>query len=136
MHLGIRTVFKSAGTLCQALTRVKAARPEIKKKKVIYEVPCKDCGKSCIGEMGRNLEKKLTEHKAAVRRGDRKNGIAVHVQDYDHHVDWEAAWVIDQEPLYWPRRVREAIHIAKNSGTSINLDCVLALDPIQSGPPF
>lgn len=33
------------------------------------------------------------EHRAAVRRGDRKNGIAVHLQDYNHHVDCEVAWI-------------------------------------------
>ena len=70
-----------------------------------------DCEKSYIGETGRSLQKRLTEHKAAVRRGDSKNGIAVHVQKHDHRVDWEVAKVIDQEQRYWPRRIREAIHI-------------------------
>ena len=37
------------------------------------------------------------------------------VKDYDHRVDWEAAWVIDQEPLYWPRRIMEATANAKRS---------------------
>ena len=64
--LGIR----AGGTLRQTLTRVKTATPEMKKE-VIYEVPCMDCEKSYIGETG----KRLTEHKAAVRRGDSKNGI-------------------------------------------------------------
>ena len=46
---------------------------------------------SYICETGRSLQKRLTEHKGAVRRGDSKNGIAVHVQKHDHRVDWEAA---------------------------------------------
>ena len=57
----------------------------------------------------------LTEHKAAVRRGDSKNGrTVVHVQKYDNHVDWEAARVIDQKQhgttIYWPRRIRDYTH--------------------------
>ena len=67
---------------------MKTATPEMKRKEVIYEVPCQ---KSYIGETGRSLQKRMTEHKVVVRRGDRKNGIAVHVQDYDHRVDWEGA---------------------------------------------
>lgn len=131
--LGVKAVFKSQGTLRQWLTKVKTARPELRKKDVIYEVPCKDCDSKYIGETGRNLQKRLSEHKAAVRRGDRKNGIAVHLQDHDHRVDWEAAKVIGQEPHYWRRRVMEAIHIAKQENTS-NLDCGLTLDPVWT--PF
>jgi len=127
-------VFKSGGTLRQALTRVKTATPEMKKKEVIYEVPCMDCDKSYIGETGRSLQKRLTEHKAAVRKGVSKNGIAVHVQKHDHRVDWEAARIIDQEQRYWPRRIREAIHIANKNGLSTNLDCGLNIDSIWS--PF
>jgi len=70
---------------------VKSARPELKKKEVVYEVPCMDCDSKYIGETGRNLQKRLMEHKAAVRNGDRKNGIAVHLQDHDHRVNWGAA---------------------------------------------
>ena len=106
----------------------------MKKKDIIYEIPCKDCDMNYIGETGRSLQKRLTEHKAAVRRGDQKNGVAVHVQNYDHRVDWEAAHIIEQEPWYWPRRVREAIHIANKRGSSTNLDCGLILDPVWS--PF
>lgn len=42
-------------------------------KKVINEVPCTDCQKSYIHRFDRE---ELTEHKAVVRRGDHKNGIA------------------------------------------------------------
>ena len=36
----------------------------------------KDCDTSYIGETGRDLHKRIVEHKAAVRRKDDKNGIA------------------------------------------------------------
>ena len=94
-------------------------------KEVVYEVPCRDCECSYIGEIGRNLQKRLTEHKAAVRRGDRNNGIAVHASDHDHRVDWEAARVLEQEPRYWKRRTLEAIHIMRHGNTT-NLDCMQA----------
>ena len=85
-RLGVRVVFKSHGILCRTLMRVKNAR-QLKMKEVVYEVPCKDCECSYIGETGRNLQKRLTEHKAAVRKGDRNNGIAVHALDHVHWVD-------------------------------------------------
>ena len=102
-RLGVRVAFKSHGTQRRTLMRVKNARPELKMKEVVYEVPCKDCKFSYIGETRRNLKKRLMEHKAAVRRGDRNNGIVVHAWDHDHRVDWEAARVLELEPQYWKR---------------------------------
>ena len=78
--IGERTIFKSHGTLRQLLTKVKIRTSELKKKEVVYRVPCQDCDGAYIGETGRSLQKRLTEHKYAVRTNDRKNGIAVHDQ--------------------------------------------------------
>ena len=41
--IGVRTVFKSNGTLRQLLTRVKTKTPELKKRGVVYRIPCRDC---------------------------------------------------------------------------------------------
>lgn len=46
---------------------MKSTRPELKKKEVVYEVPCMDCDSKYIGETGRNLQKRLMEHNAAAR---------------------------------------------------------------------
>ena len=81
----------------------------------MYEVPCMDCSRSYIGETGRTLQKRLVEHKAAVRRGDTNNGIAVHAWEHQHRVDWENASVLKQEPGYWKRRVLEAIEIQRHA---------------------
>ena len=61
--IGVRTVFKSKGTLRQLLTRVKSKRPTMKKKGVVYKIPCQDCDAVYIGETGRSLQKRLAEHK-------------------------------------------------------------------------
>ena len=76
-----------------------------------------------IGETGRTLEKRLSEHKGAVKRNDTKNGIAVHA--------WKTALEVKQvETNYTQRRTVEAIHIRKQKVTS-NLDCGLALAHTQ-----
>ena len=104
----------------------KAGHPSTKKKGVIYEIPCKDCPRVYIGETGRTLEKRLSEHKAAVKKNDPKNGIAVHAWANQHQVNWEAASVKQEERIYWRRRVLEALHIHQQHQTS-NLDCGLCL---------
>ena len=45
------------------------------KKGVIYEVPCKDCPCVYIGETGRTLEKRLSEHKTEVKKNDPKMAL-------------------------------------------------------------
>ncbi len=58
---------------------VKNKIPEEKKTGVVYEVSCLDCSQ-VIGETGRALQKRLAEHRQAVKRSEDKNGIAVYTQ--------------------------------------------------------
>ena len=99
------------------------------KKNIVYKVPCMDCEKVYVGETSRNLKRRLTEHKGAVKREDRKNGIATHTWDHEHRVNWEEARVVRTEPHYWKRRMLEALRIQSIGNTS-NLDCGLTLNPV------
>ena len=126
--LGVKTVTSSRSTLRSSLVNVKQPRPDRKKKGVVYEVPCKDCPSVYIGVTGRTLEKRLSEHKSAVKKNDPKNGIAVHSWTNQHQVNWEAATVKQEEGSYWKRRVLEALHIHQQPQTS-NLDCGLNINP-------
>ena len=65
-----------------------------------------------------------TEHKAAVKRQDQNNGIAVHTWKMNHRPDWETASVKTTVKHHWKRRILEALHIQKQKST-INLDCGL-----------
>jgi hypothetical protein len=114
--------------------KVKTPREDMKED-VAYKVPCMDCDTSYIrvGETGRDLHMQIVEHKAAIRRKDDKNGIAVHANVHNHHVDWKGAKILEQDPRYWRRRRLEAIHILKKKNKS-NLDCGLALNTIWT--PF
>ena len=109
--LGIKAIFKSSNIFRQSLVHVKNSIPDEKKKGVVYEVPCMDCELVYIGETGRTMQKRVTEHKTALRKYDKNNGIAVHAWRVDHRIDWEAARVTARAPRYWKRRVVEALQI-------------------------
>ena len=68
--MGIRTVFKSTGTLRQLLMNVKTPTLEMNGKEVVYQIPCQDCDSVYIGETGRSLGKRIMEHKYAVQRSE------------------------------------------------------------------
>ena len=124
--VNLKLVTKPHRTIRQTLVNVKNRVPEEKRTGVVYEVPCHDRDHVYVGETGRTLKKRLAEHKQAVRRFDEKNGIAVHVYQHDHHIDWESARVVENEMFYWRRRVLEAIRIHSHPST-MNLDCGLNL---------
>lgn len=127
--LKVRTVFKSSTTLRGLLVHVKNRIPQEQIKGIVYEIPCKDCDFVYIGETGRTLKKRVTEHKLAVKKADDNNGLAVHVWKNSHSIDWDGAKTRFITPYYWKRRVTEAIQIQQHNHT-MNLDCGLFLSPI------
>ena len=74
----------------------------------MYSVPCRDCNHVYIGETGRTLKKRLSEHKQAIKTFNSNNGISVHVHQEQHRINWEDAKVLDYEDNYWKRRTLEA----------------------------
>ena len=71
----------------------------------------------------------MPEYQYAVKRKDMGNGIAAHVCEHHHTVDWNGARVRCTEQHHWKRKVLEAIHIQQHPNSS-NLDCGLQLNPV------
>ena len=95
--------------------------PEQKQTGVVHEVPCKDRPEVYVGETKRTLKVRLSEHRQAVKRGDPKNGIVVHVQKTNHCINWEGATVQRRAKGFWLRRTEEAIQI-RRATLNMNLD--------------
>ena len=110
--LGVKVICSSRGKLRETLVKVKEPIPELKRKGVVYEVPC-----NCR----RTLEKRLKEHRSAVKKNDWKKGIVVHAWDTGHQVKWESATVKEVETNLSNRRIMEALHIQRTPYTT-NLD--------------
>ena len=127
--LGIRAICGHRGKMREALVKMKQTTLELDKKGVVYKVPFGECNHVYIGETGRTLRKRLTEHKAAVKKCDTKNGIVVHAWNSEHQVEWEAAKEKEVVPNLAHRRIAEALHIFQTPNTT-NLDCGLTLDSI------
>lgn len=126
--LNIRTVFRTSTTLGRHLTTVKSKIARDSIKGVVYQIPCK-CGHVYIGETGRNLKLRLTEHKRAVKNKDPNNGLAVHVSITNHTILWQNAEVLTIEPNWSKRKVREALYIKRTKDT-LNLDQGYTLDNV------
>ena len=61
-----------------------------------------------IGETGRNLNTRLTEHKQATRNGDLNNNIAEHHLQTNHRIDWDSAECVICSTDYYQRLTLES----------------------------
>ena len=87
----IRVAHKPITTLRQLLTNVKDKDEPNDRQGAVYKIKCCDCQATYIGETGRNLNTRLTEHKRATRNGDLNNNIAEHHLQTNHRIDWDSA---------------------------------------------
>ncbi len=104
-----------------------------KVKLAVYEMPCKNCPKTYIGETGRLFSTRLAEHKSetdkvkskSYTRSQRKasttesfkSALAEHANKTNHVIGWDEAKVIDQEPNKTTRWLKEAIWIRSRENT-------------------
>ena len=85
----------------QSLTNIKD-KDELKKRQgAIYKIDYPDCQASYIGETGRNLETRLTEHREATRKGDVNNHIAEHHRLPNLNIDWDSAQCLTYSTNYF-----------------------------------
>ena len=107
---GVATTFKPYRTLRQTLVSLKDKTEIEDQSGVVYQLSCKDCNAFYIGESGRKLGKRLSEHKS--RAASSKSAVREHVVRSDgHDIDWTGVKVLERESKEFSRRVLEAIQI-------------------------
>lgn len=52
-------------------------------KSVVYALTCPACGKQYVGETGRTLATRISEHKRDILRRNKKSPAALHFLDHD-----------------------------------------------------
>ena len=104
----IRVAHKPITTLRQLLTKVKDKDEPNRRQGAVYKIKCCDCQATYIGETGRNLNVRLTEHKRATRNGDINNHIAEHHLQTNHRIDWDSAKCITYCTNYYQRLTLES----------------------------
>ena len=79
-------MFQQKPTLRGLLTRVKGPQRYMDKG-VVYQIPCAQCDVVYIGETGRPLKTRISEHKRAVATGDVRNANATHWMKTNQSMD-------------------------------------------------
>ena len=113
----IRVAHKPITTLRHLLINVKDKDEPSDRQGVVYKIKCADCQATYIGETGRNLNTRLTEHKRATRNsfrnnptrnGDRSNHIAEHHRLTKHSIDCDTAECLTYSTDYFQRLTLES----------------------------
>ncbi|XP_068736517.1 uncharacterized protein [Montipora capricornis] len=105
---GIRVAHRPITTLRKLLTNVKDKDQPRDRQGAVYKIKCCDCQATYIGETGRNLNTRLTEHRRATRNGDINNNIAEHHLQTNHRIDWDSATCVTYNTNYYQRIVLES----------------------------
>ena len=95
-------------TLRRLLTNVKDKNKPEDRQGAVYKIKCYDCQASYVGETGRNLSTRLTEHKRATGNGDVNNHIAEHHLKTKPQIDWDSATCITYSTDYYQRLTLES----------------------------
>ena len=104
----IRVAHKPITTLRQLLTNVKDKDEPNDRQGAVYKIKCCGCQASYIGETGRNLNIRLTEHKRATKNGDVNNHIAERHSHTNHRIDWDSAKCVTYSTDYYKRLTLES----------------------------
>ena len=140
------TEVKPQTTLRQVLAHRKDKVNKQKKKGVVYKIPCNQCEKVYIGETGRQLGTRITEHKKEAEKISDKNftrstrrastnehhksAIKDHVCQNNHIMNWEAREIGEQESNKFKRWIKESICIRSNTPTMNRDEGAYQLSPI------
>ena len=125
-------------TLRNMLVHPKDKRNSKQTAEAIYEIPCKYCPKTFIGETGRLFKTRLSEHRIETEkvsaksytRAQRKSftskihksAIAKHAASSIHVIGWDEAKIIDQEADKTTRWLKESIRISSRGNKTMNKD--------------
>ena len=102
----------------------------------VYEISCKNCDFTYVGETGRSLATRLKEHRTEVEKitkkihtratrlslisDQHKSAIADHVASTNHIIDWEDPKILHRESDKFTRWVRESIWIRRRGNKAMN----------------
>ena len=108
---------KPSTSLKSKLSHLKDPIPPETRNNVIYQIPCRDCSGVYIGETGRNISKRTSEHKQAVQRRDPNSQVSQHITQNLHQMDWAEAKILDSHCNFKSRKFLEACYTISNANS-------------------
>ena len=142
----ISTSYKPLMTIRRLLVHPKDKVEDAKKTGVVYKIPCGSCPKVYIGETGRKLETRLSEHESDVENNintgvrtrtarlastteEHDSAITDHLLEENHVPNWQPK-IMAREPYKLDRKIMEAITIQRHPNNVNRMDGAYQLSHI------
>ncbi|KYN22422.1 hypothetical protein ALC57_05184 [Trachymyrmex cornetzi] len=91
------------------------------KNNVVYKISCNDCDASYVGQTGRQLRTRISEHRNHIKYNTTtRSVITEHRLQNNHDFRWDDVEILDEEPIYRKRLISEMVNIKKQTN-SLNL---------------
>ncbi|VDL93907.1 unnamed protein product [Schistocephalus solidus] len=102
--LGIGVAHKPEATLGRLVMRPKAPLPRGEMANVVYRVQCGSCEANYVGETGKRLQTRMSQHARAVRRMDQLSLVAEHCVASGHIFSLQNAEILGQVSTQQPEK--------------------------------
>ena len=111
----------------RVFSKLKDPIPPGKQKNVVYLIPCgTDDEKVYVGQTGRKLETRVTEHKNDAKKGEAKSGLSQHTIQEGHIFDFNNTRILEQIENQESRTTAEMFHIkilGENKTVNLQREC-------------
>ena len=106
----IRVSFHSPNKMGKYMKVQKDICPHTLKSNVIYKISCNNCDASYVGQTGRQLKTRITEHRNHIRhKTSVRSVITEHRLQCNH--DEDNVKILDEEPCYRKRLISKMLNI-------------------------
>ena len=124
--LGFKTAFSFPFTIGRSLIQ-NSPRYE---DGVVYRIPC-GCNKMYIGQTGKTLEKRISQHKYNIARDDPSSAVNIHTKNCNFPINWKDSCKLFSSSNFTERNIIETACISHTKDTNFNSSFGLyKLDPI------
>lgn len=122
--LNVKLAYCSINKLNKYIKTNKDPVPKLSNNNVVYKIDCKDCDASYVGQTGRKLSTRVSEHRNHIRKNTTSNSVITdHRLNKKHDFKWDEVKILYNEPSYKKRLTSEMIHIKRqHNGLNLQTD--------------
>jgi len=119
--LDTKTSYYSLNKLGTIIKGQKDSIPKSLQTNLVYKLSCRDCDATYVGQTGRTLKTRITEHRNHINRNTTTQSVITeHRINLSHEFNWDNVEILDKEQFLSKRLISEMIYI-KRQKNSLNL---------------